>query len=270
MITKIREELNLFYLALSFFSRLPVPKSMVYSPVLLNQSGRYFSAVGLVLALILVVVYTIIYPYFNHAINILLIVICSLLLTGAFHEDGLADMADGIGGGMTVEKRLLIMKDSRIGTYGAVALFMALALKISLLITLANMNFIVPALIISYPLSRAVTASLIFDMDYVADVDTSKSKPLASKQTLKELTLLLSIGLVPLLLLLPILSSMAVLGVLLVFRQGFKSWLIARLGGYTGDCLGACQQVNELLIYLLLIAVANSSTSVVADMVTPL
>jgi len=257
-----RYQVNLFYLALSFFSRIPVPKSSYYSAELLNKSARYFSLVGILLALILVFLYLLITPYFSHNITISLIIIASLILTGAFHEDGLTDMADGIGGGMTIEKRLAIMKDSRIGTYGAVTLFMALSLKWLVLVELIQSSMFVSALILGYALSRAVAGSLIADMHYVSDSDTSKSKPLANKQSSKELSTLLFFGCLPLLLL-PLFYSVVILVSLSIFRICFKRWLNARIGGYTGDCLGACQQISELIIYLALIALSASHTPLV-------
>jgi adenosylcobinamide-GDP ribazoletransferase len=249
----LKHQLNLFYLALSFFTRIPVPQSMYYSPALLNKSGRYFSLIGLLLAGILSLLFMLITPLFTHTISVALLIVFSLLLTGAFHEDGLADMADGIGGGMTVEKRLTIMKDSRIGTYGAATLFMALVLKLLALIELAQLHYLIPALFLGYALSRAVAASLIYDLPYVADIDTSKSKPLANKQTPFELRLLFIIGLAPLIFF-SISTALLLILTLFVFRTGFKHWLIKRVGGYTGDCLGACQQLSELLIYLVIIA----------------
>ncbi|WP_077339249.1 adenosylcobinamide-GDP ribazoletransferase [Pseudocolwellia agarivorans] len=249
----LKRQINLFYLALSFFTRIPVPQSMYYSPVLLNKSGRYFSLIGLLLAGILSLLFTLISPLFPDTISIALLVIVSLLLTGAFHEDGLADMADGIGGGMTVEKRLTIMKDSRIGTYGAVTLFMALALKLLVLIELAQIAYLIPSLFLGYALSRAVAASLIYDLPYVADIDTSKSKPLANKQSPFELRLLFIVGLAPLLFF-SLTTALLLILTLFIFRAGFKQWLIKRIGGYTGDCLGACQQLSELLIYLVILA----------------
>ena len=248
-----KRQLNLFYLALSFFTRIPVPQSMYYSPALLNRSGRYFSLVGLLLGIILSCIFVLVSPLFPYSISVSLLIIVSLLLTGAFHEDGLADMADGMGGGMTVEKRLIIMKDSRIGTYGSVSLIMALALKLLSLIALAENYYLIPTLILAYTLSRTVAASLLYDLSYVADSDTSKSKHLANKQSPFELKLLIIVGLIPLVFF-SITTSFFIIITLLIFRTIFKRWLIARLGGYTGDCLGACQQISELLIYLVVIA----------------
>jgi len=258
----VKQQLNLFYLALSFFTRLPVPKSMHYSEALLNQANRYFSLVGLIIGIFLVLSYSFFSVFLPLTITILITMTISLLLTGAFHEDGLADMADGIGGAFTVEKRLSIMKDSRIGTYGAVTLLMALLLKFILLVELAKQdsNYLLLAIVLGAGLSRAVAGSLISAMPYVSDTEQSKSKPLAQAQSSKELVTLLVIGAVPL-----IFYSGSVifyiLLVLIVFRWLFKKWLIAKIGGFTGDCLGAAQQIAELLIYLTLVATFSTAST---------
>ncbi|RYE51087.1 MAG: adenosylcobinamide-GDP ribazoletransferase, partial [Sphingobacteriales bacterium] len=174
---------------------------------------------------------------------------CSLLLTGAFHEDGLADTADGLGGGLTRDKKLLIMKDSRIGTYGATALIIALTGKYLLLVE--NEQLIL-SLIIAYALSRTVAASLLFDMQYVTDADTSKSKPLANNQSITDL-LILIVTATPIFILLPLTQAVMICGALIVYRQLVKCYFNQQIGGYTGDCLGAAQQIGELLIYLLLL-----------------
>ena len=254
-ISLLKAQLNLFYLALSFFTRIPVPKSMIYSPELLNQANRYFSLIGLFLGVILASFFYLLAFFLPLSIVVLLTLIFSLLLTGAFHEDGLADMADGVGGAFEVNKRLAIMKDSRLGTYGSVTLLMALILKFQLLVVLAeqSIGLLVGGVILAATLSRAVAGSFISAMPYVSEDDSSKSKPLAQAQSKQELYILLAIGLVPLIFY-PLIFILIVLAVLLAFRWYFKMWLLKRLGGFTGDCLGAAQQVSELLIYLVLVA----------------
>ncbi len=255
---KITEQLNLFYLALSFFTRLPVPKTMYYSETLLNKANRYFSLVGVVTGGVLALSYVFFNSFFPINIAILLTMAISLMLTGAFHEDGLADMADGIGGAFTIEKRLTIMKDSRIGTYGAVTLVMTLLLKFTLLVNLAEQgsNHLLLAIILAEVLSRALAGSLISSMPYVSDIEQSKSKPLAQAQSLSELTLLLLIGITPLIFY-PSEVIFTLLIILVLFRGLFKLWLMAKIGGFTGDCLGAGQQLSELLIYLTLVSYVN-------------
>ena len=244
---------QLFSLAMGFFSRLPMPKNTPYSEERMNRSGRYFSTVGLLLGALCGGLFLLLDTVLPSSIAIFLMMSFSLMLTGAFHEDGLTDMADGIGGGMTLERRLTIMKDSRIGTYGSSALIMALLGKWVLLNELVSMAGLFMVIVTSYTFSRAIAASLIYDMPYVSDLDTSKSKPLANKQTKGELVFLMLVGLLPSLWFgLAFTCVLAVIAYL--FRVGFKKWLIARIGGFTGDCLGAAQQLMELLIYVVFAA----------------
>ncbi len=252
----IKYQWQLFLLALGFFSRLPVPHDTPYSEERMNRAGRYFSTVGILLGLLCATVYVLLSLFFPADVALILMMAFSLMLTGAFHEDGLTDMADGIGGGMSIERRLIIMKDSRIGTYGASALIMALLGKwvfLSELIEQTRTADLFMILVSSYAFSRAIAASLIYDMPYVSDPDTSKSKPLANKQTWSETLFLIAIGLFPSLWF-GIEFSIVLLAIGYVVRTLLKRWLTVRIGGFTGDCLGAAQQLVELSTYLLFIA----------------
>jgi len=256
----IKSELNLFFLALSFFSRIPTHKSMIYSPRLLNQANRYFSLVGLLLALLQGGFFLIFIQILPTSIALILMLAAGLVLTGAFHEDGLADMADGIGGGLNIKQRLSIMKDSRVGTYGVVTLVTILALKYLLLLELAqrgylstdNHLFFIACLTLGFSLSRAVAASLIINTAYVSEQNSSKSNTLASEQKPQELFILMAVTLLPAL----YFSFYEVLSLILlvfIFRQLFRAWLIDKIGGFTGDCLGAAQQIAEVIIYIVLL-----------------
>ncbi|MGF1720999.1 adenosylcobinamide-GDP ribazoletransferase [Vibrio kyushuensis] len=269
----VKYQLELFWLALSFFSRIPIPKNTPYSDERMNRSGRYFALVGALLGLTCGAIYSLLTLFLPNEIAIFITMLFSLMLTGAFHEDGLTDMADGIGGGMTLERRLTIMKDSRIGTYGASALIMALLGKFTLLSYLANINYsekqyqlwgtaeatslpvVLLMFLMAYTVSRSFAASLIYDMPYVSDSDTSKSKPLANKQTTGELCFLIACAVVTTLIFSPAVF-ITVFAVLIVSRYLFKRWLLSRIGGFTGDCLGAAQQLSELLVYLILVGFA--------------
>ncbi|KOO06382.1 adenosylcobinamide-GDP ribazoletransferase [Vibrio hepatarius] len=253
MLTGLKYQLELFWLSLGFFSRLPIPSDTPYSEQRMNQAGRYFALVGLLLGCLCALVYWVASTLFSTEVAVFLMMCFSLMLTGAFHEDGLTDMADGIGGGMTVERRLTIMKDSRIGTYGASALVMALLGKFVFLSQLAQSADLVVVIIAVYAFSRGVAASLIYDMPYVSDIDTSKSKPLANKQSQLELTILIVTSLLPLICFdTGLMVALVAAG--LIFRFALKRWLLKRLGGFTGDCLGAAQQLTELLSYLVILA----------------
>ncbi|MBA5762981.1 adenosylcobinamide-GDP ribazoletransferase [Vibrio sp. 404] len=246
-------QLELFWLALGFFSRLPIPSHTPYSEERMNQAGRYFGLVGVILGLAVAGSFFLFAMLFPTSVAVVLTMVFSLLLTGAFHEDGLTDMADGIGGGMTLERRLTIMKDSRIGTYGAATLIMALLSKYVLLTELAMVTDMLIVLVVTYTLSRVVAATLIYDMPYVSDLDSSKSKPLANRQSKADLTVLIATGVLASLLL-PVGVASLLLVSAVLFRWLFKTWLMKRIGGFTGDCLGAAQQLFELLSYLIILA----------------
>lgn len=246
----MQQQLNLFFLALGFFSRIPMPIWVEYSPEKLNHSSRYLTLVGWLLGALVAAVFFGAQQLFSETISLWLAMGFSLLLTGAFHEDGLADTADGFGGAFAREKKLQIMKDSRIGTYGASALLMALLGKYLLLIE--NSDIII-ALLIAYPLSRTTAVSLIADMQYVSDDDTSKSKPLANQLRRSDLIILLLTAL-PAFLLLPLSNTAILIAALLLLRTLAKLYLTKQIGGYTGDTLGAVQQVSELTIYGVLLA----------------
>lgn len=226
-----------------------MPAWIDYSPENLNRASRYFTMVGWLLGGLVALVFIAANYLFSISISLWLAMVFSLLLTGAFHEDGLADTADGFGGAFVREKKLSIMKDSRIGTYGATALVMALLGKYLLLI---ENTYIALGIFIAYPLSRAVAASLVFDMRYVADDDGSKSKPLANNQSKTDLVILLATCL-PIFFLLHWQKAFLIIATLIVIRYAAKWYFQKQIGGYTGDCLGAAQQISELAIYAVLL-----------------
>jgi adenosylcobinamide-GDP ribazoletransferase len=179
------------------------------------------------------------------------------MLTGAFHEDGLADVADGLGGSASRERALEIMKDSRIGAFGAVALVLALGLKFGLLAALAARGLDVAAVSIvgAHVLSRLAPLFLIRWLPYVGDSSGSKAKPLADAISGGALLVAVLWAAPAVALLLCAHDAVHVGAALaaLVLAGGWMAWLfVRRLQGFTGDGLGATQQVCELAIYLAL------------------
>lgn len=250
----LRNEIALLWVAIGYFTRIPVPQWVWTDQDRLNRASRYFGAVGLLMGTASALVLWCASQLLPLSVAVLLAMVSGLLLTGCFHEDGLADTADGLGGGWQLADKLRIMKDSRLGSYGALALIMALLLKWQLLTELAqhSINLTLVALILGHTLSRVVAASLIFTEPYVRD-DDSKSKPIVTEQKWNDLwVLLLTAGAV--MLLLPLVQALGLIVSLLVCRWLLVKWLRVQLGGYTGDALGACQQLAELAVYLLLTA----------------
>lgn len=243
---------TLIFIALGFLTRIPIPRSVEHNAQNLNDAARYFPAVGLLVGGFAALIYTIAALFWPTGIAVLLSIIGTVLLTGAFHEDGFADSCDGFGGGWDRAQILAIMKDSRIGTYGAIGLGLIVALKFAALQSL-TITAIVPALLIGHCWSRVLATSYLLDFEYARD-DDSKVKPLATQLTPAGLQIAVLTGL-PLIFLISLSQVLWLLALLMVWRWAFGFYFRRRIGGYTGDCLGAAQQVAEVLIYLVLVAV---------------
>lgn len=254
----VQHEIRLLLVAIQFLTRLPVPEFTNYQPQWLHQSSRHFPAVGLVIGLLCAAVFWMGSSLFNPLVGAVISTAFGIRLTGAFHEDGLADTCDGLGGGLTREHTLTIMKDSRLGTYGTLGIGLTLLLKITLLASLP-LSVAMVALLIGHSASRLLCISLIALLPYGGELEHAKAKPMA--QQLTPLQGLLSSGW---LLLTAILVITVFPNALLQISIG--QWLLAlilsllttdymrrllrrRLGGYTGDGLGATQQLSEVAIY---------------------
>ena len=248
--SRTRDQLELFWGALRFFTRLPVPAWVGHSSDKLNRSARYFPAVGWLVGGIGAAVFLVAAQVLPESLAVLLSMTATLLATGGFHEDGLADAVDGFGGGYTRERVLEIMKDSRIGSFGAIALVLALAIKFHALLELDARQVMV-ALLVAHPLSRLCSVSLIHTLEYVREDALSRAKPLAVRLQRHELLIATVFGLLPLALL-GVGSALTVLAAAWFTTMMAARYLQRRLGGYTGDCLGATQQLSEIACYLAL------------------
>lgn len=248
----IRRELEYFFGAVRFFTRLPVPGWVGHSAEALNHSARYFPAVGLLVGGIGALVYWLALHLWPQTVAVLLSMAATLYATGAFHEDGLSDTADGLGGGWEKQRILDIMKDSRVGSYGVVALALALLGKFVLLSSL-DPALVPVALLAGHAVSRFCATTLLATMDYVREDASSKARALATRMSGGNLFVALCFAAAPLLLLpcWKVLAGVALAAVATLWLVGkFRRWL----GGYTGDCLGAVQQVAEIGFYLGLVA----------------
>ncbi len=261
--------------AIMFFTRINVG-NLPYSKENLQASARYFSWVGVLVGLIGGLVLWASSFIFSPALSVLFSMLTTILLTGAFHEDGFADCCDAFGGGWTVEKILTIMKDSRLGTYGVIGLIGILTAKYLLLLELAEnfpVGIVLLGIVAAHANSRFWATTLMQKLVYVQDIDSSKSKPLADRKLTRKETAILAFGsFVPLTVFFIFLYTP--IQALNQFRLdlNFTSWFLSFLfwvqvppfivqlfavryfkkwiGGYTGDCLGATQQVCEIAFYL--------------------
>ncbi|GGE90808.1 adenosylcobinamide-GDP ribazoletransferase [Massilia psychrophila] len=251
---------RLFFVALQFFTRLPVPRWVGFEPHWLHHASRYFSLVGIVVAAISAAVYAIAACVVPAAVAAVLATCAGVYATGAFHEDGFADVCDGFGGALTPQRVLEIMKDSRVGAYGAIGIALLLGLKCLLLAQFSPVTAIA-ALFLAHPLSRLAACMLIWRLHYVRTVD-AKAKPLAQHMTGAELAIGAACALLPVLLIgvcgYLAWTSMLAGALLGGLAAAWLAWkFVRRIGGYTGDCLGAVQQASEVAIYLGVLAASG-------------
>jgi adenosylcobinamide-GDP ribazoletransferase len=256
----VRDELRYAFTALGYFTRVPVPRWVGFEPHYPSASARYFPLVGALVGAIGALVYLSAQHWFAAGVAVLLSMIATLLLTGALHEDGLADCCDGFGGGRTRDDVLRIMRDSRIGAFGAIGLIVCLALKWQTLLSLAAMS---PAraawtMVAAHAASRAYAISYLLTLDYQRP--EGKAQPVSQRMSgraawvgaLSGVPWLWCVtGAAPWRLAASTRFALATLAVLGVLRFALGRWWVRRIGGYTGDCLGFAQQIFELTIYLM-------------------
>jgi adenosylcobinamide-GDP ribazoletransferase len=284
----MKRQFSLFLVAVQFLTRLPMPPVREFEPNRLSRSARYFPLVGALIGLIGAGVWWLSSLCFPPPVAVGLSMGASLLLTGALHEDGFADACDGFGGGASRESILAIMKDSRVGAYGAIGIAMMLGLKWTTLVSLPRAAF--PALLIgAHMTSRWCATGLIWRLQYARTGADAKSRPFAGGLSTPDwvlsgalgvlallafLALLSFLTLPPLPALLPlrvlidpaagadlpwarILVSAAAAAAAITFVAG--AYFKRRIGGYTGDCLGAVQQLAELGFLLAALAAMSGS-----------
>ena len=263
MLSFLSGEWRYFLLAVEFFTRIPVPNFVDFQESDLNHSVKYFPLIGCIVGLIGLAAYYMAGYIFPHMVAVLISMATTIFATGAFHEDGLADSADGLGGGWQREQVLTIMQDSRLGTYGAVALFFALMAKFQLL-TAMPADTVMQIFICAHALSRLSAVWLMTLLPYAKS--NGKAKPLATEIARCDFWLANLFGLLPLFALLWVIQTTMhnwqitlgyVCWLAAAIGAGCYWWLSLlkrKLGGYTGDTLGAIQQISEIMFYLASLA----------------
>lgn len=280
-------QLRLLLVALQFLTRVPVPAwvGVGFQAAWLNTCVRYFPLVGALVGGVGAAVLWAALALWPPHVAALLAVAATVWLTGAFHEDGLADTLDALGGYVPRERALAIMKDSRIGTYGAAALVLSLSLRVLLLGSLATVDPLgaVLALVAAHLVGRTAAVGVMAWLPYAGDAEHAKAKPLATAVDVPSVWWALGWGLVLLAALavadgsvgllaqpesagLGDLTSVSdlgasqgvsvrwlwVLGAAGTVVWAMRRWLAQRLGGYTGDALGATEQFTEMAVLLVL------------------
>ncbi|KGH14531.1 adenosylcobinamide-GDP ribazoletransferase [Comamonas thiooxydans] len=264
------QALRHYLLAVQFFSRIPVAGRLAawvgWSPEMQRASAAHLPGVGWLVGLwaalqLAALLWLLPASPWSPLAAALISTAGTLWLTGGFHEDGLADVADGLGGLVPPERALEIMKDSRIGAYGVMALLMALLTKVVLIALLLSVMqpFWGPAPVLIlvcciHVLSRFAPLVLMRSLPHVGLAASSKTLHIAGRQLGWQGMLTGGLWCLPALGLLGWLGAWSfapsLLAAMLVTTWLMKRWLRKRLGGMTGDCLGACQQLNELALLL--------------------
>ncbi len=237
-----RRQVRLLVCAIQFLTRAPIPALKTFEPEWITRSARYFPLVGQGVGAVSALVMLAGERVWGGGVAAVLAIAVGLLLTGAFHEDGLADTADGLGGGQTPARRLEIMKDSRVGTYGVCALVLVLGLKVAVL---AGAPMAALILLAAHGLGRAAAVVVMRVTPYAPSGEAGKWKPAPQGVRTGEVLVALLIAAWPLALL-PAGAALLGLGGGAVLAVAMA--LLARrlIGGHTGDVLGAVEQLFEV------------------------
>ncbi|MFR9648953.1 MAG: adenosylcobinamide-GDP ribazoletransferase [Rikenellaceae bacterium] len=251
----MRGEINLFFNALLFYSRIRVPKWVECTEKSLNGAFRYFPLVGLLVGAIAAGIFYTLTELLPISVAVMGAMVVMLLLTGALHEDGLADFADGFGAGGDKEQILRIMKDSHIGTYGVLTLIISSMLKFMLISSLGGSAMIALWLIAAQGASRVPSVIMLRVCPYLKG-ERSKSSHASLGVSSTNIAVAVVTGLLPAAILgwAQTAIYIAVMGLLIAL---YRNFLRSKIGGCTGDTLGALQQVSELLLYAVVIIYAG-------------
>ena len=246
---QLKIEWHIFQHAIIFFSRIPTPQSFQYDETRTKHAVRYLPLIGYLVGLCAMLVFLGMNQFFSLEISIFFSMLSTIILTGALHEDGFVDFCDSLGG-MTIEKRLNIMKDSNMGAYGGIGLWSILSAKY-IFLTHIPANLLPAVLISGHVFSRFFILFLMIFLPYAGKKEVSKSVSLVETIHIKNICIASAItGLMAFFLpafhlfTLPVLS-----GIILILYWYFKK----SLGGYTGDYLGAAQQMTEVAHYLCIL-----------------
>ncbi|HET9644175.1 MAG TPA: adenosylcobinamide-GDP ribazoletransferase [Burkholderiaceae bacterium] len=264
MLRAFRHELRLFGVALQFLTRLTLPTAAStpsWDDRWLQDAVRYFPAVGVVVGSVTGVLASAAASVWSPAVAAVLAIGVGVWLTGAFHEDGLADTFDALGGYAGRERALQIMKDSRIGTFGAVALLVVTASRIGALaqITARSPSAAAWACVWAHALARWTSVAVMTRMPYAGDATQARARPLTSGVSARQ-CVMSALSLVPMAAAATLWMHAECTRVILALAAAMlvawsiRRWVRRRLGGYTGDTLGATEQLAEAAVLLTLAA----------------
>jgi adenosylcobinamide-GDP ribazoletransferase len=257
----MKQEIRIFLTALMFYTRIPCPPNIDHSADYINKATRYFPLIGWIVGGLSFGFFYLSSLIFPVAIAIIISIFAGVLITGAFHEDGLADVFDGFGGGWEKQQILTIMKDSQVGTFGVIALIMLIALKFfgleAIVLTQQLPLSTIALVFISYhAMARLTAVNFVFQSSYSREDEQSKAKPVAKTHSYQEIVGAYFFGLLPFAGLVffhwQLIFVLIPLSLLFILSKiYFEKWI----DGYTGDCLGAVEQFAECFTILSMLVV---------------
>jgi adenosylcobinamide-GDP ribazoletransferase len=246
----LTDEVPLLLTAIQYFTRVPVPRVIDFSQDRLDRSMRYFPLIGVLVGGAMALGFDLTSRLWPSSVAVAIVISLGVLMTGGLHEDGLADFCDAFFAGRDRDTTLAIMKDPHLGSYGVLGLVLTLLIRFAVLVALSP-AIILPGLIAAHAFSRLMALAAMQSLDYVRGRDAA-IKP--GRTVLGWFGTLMagSCGLLPLVMLgwRALAAAGLAMSVSLVI-----GWICRRkIGGYTGDCLGAIQQLSEIAFYLGLLA----------------
>lgn len=247
--TNARVELTL---AVGFLTRLRLPP-VAYSDAAMSRAIRWYPAIGFAIGATLAILFLCLTTFLPQTIAVLLTVGAGMFLTGALHEDGLADLADGLGGARDKSRALEIMRDSRIGTYGMLVLGMTLAIKITALANLPPITAGI-AIVAGHCLGRSTMLWLMDRLPYARQDGAATFMTSGEKASLQPAWVVVLCVFILIAVIANLIAATATALALVALTILLTKHLKERLGGYTGDALGACEQLAEALVPLVFLA----------------
>ncbi|RUT80179.1 adenosylcobinamide-GDP ribazoletransferase [Ancylomarina longa] len=250
----MKREINIFFTGLSFFTRIPFPKWLKFKKEYQYEAIKYFPLSGFIIGTFAGLIFYLANIFLPFQLSVILSMGLTVLFTGGLHEDGFMDVCDGFGGGWTRERILEIMKDSLIGAFGVTGIVFLILTKYFCQYSISASQL--PLILIAAHTSTRMVAATLVNTHQYARVENSKAKNYTQKLSVGNFLFTIITGIFPilflghikfLLILIPVYLSKILLG------RYFNKWI----GGFTGDCIGATQQVCEIVFYLSYIVILN-------------
>jgi adenosylcobinamide-GDP ribazoletransferase len=249
----LRREVRLLTAAFSFFTRVRLNGAASVTPDELRAAARYFPVIGWFVGGLGAAVWWLAQRVWPSDVAVVLSIGATVLVTGAMHEDAFTDVCDGFGGAHERSRVLAIMHDSRVGAFGVIGIVLLLGLK-ALALAHVPTTWMIATLVAGHTVSRWAALTIMTTEVYVREEPDAKARPMAAPFQGGALLFATVAGIAPLFLL-PPRFAVAMIG-LVAARWLLGRWFRQRLGGYTGDCLGATQQLSEVVFYLSVLALA--------------